>query len=188
MDVIYLNGPSGSGKTSLARALQDTLPNYYLHIGIDTFINMMPTKANCWDGTGPAEGFSWRSVDLPEGKKGMRVQSGEYGASVNDAFHACVLALLQSGQKLIIDDVADGKREVDRWLEELQPYSVFSVGLQCSIASLEHRERIRGDRVIGSSVEQYYRVHSGVNYDLIIDTDKHSAQQGAKIIATKIHN
>ncbi|MCB0092442.1 MAG: hypothetical protein KDE54_31355, partial [Caldilineaceae bacterium] len=42
MDVIYLNGPSSAGKTSLARALQSLLPGYYLHIGIDMLIEMMP--------------------------------------------------------------------------------------------------------------------------------------------------
>ena len=33
--IIYLNGPSSSGKTTLAKALQESLEEPYLHIGID---------------------------------------------------------------------------------------------------------------------------------------------------------
>ncbi|MCX4030255.1 hypothetical protein H0A36_26065 [Endozoicomonas sp. SM1973] len=48
MDVIYLNGASSSGKSSLAKELQDLLYDYYLCIGIDSLIAMMPAKANRW--------------------------------------------------------------------------------------------------------------------------------------------
>ena len=33
--IIYLNGPSSSGKTTLAKALQDSFSDPYLHLGID---------------------------------------------------------------------------------------------------------------------------------------------------------
>ncbi|ODA32265.1 hypothetical protein A8L45_13825 [Veronia pacifica] len=143
---------------------------------------MMPGKANNWHDTAPADGFSWQSVALPNGKTGMRVYSGSYGKKINDAFHLCVKTLLNAGHNLIIDDVADGSREVNIWLDELKNDSVFTVGLACSITSLEQREIARGYRTLGSSVEQYYRVHHGVKYDLMIDTDKLSTQEAAKKI------
>ncbi|WP_425264034.1 phosphotransferase-like protein, partial [Vibrio parahaemolyticus] len=49
MDVIILNGASSSGKSSIAKELQSILPRNYLHIGIDTFISMMPEKSNSLD-------------------------------------------------------------------------------------------------------------------------------------------
>ncbi|MGB7995979.1 MAG: hypothetical protein WCF45_07595, partial [Photobacterium halotolerans] len=35
-----------AGKSSIARELQHCLNDYYLHLGIDTFIAMMPEKSN----------------------------------------------------------------------------------------------------------------------------------------------
>jgi len=49
-DAIYLGGPSSSGKSVFARALQDDFSDPFLHIGIDTMINLMPTKLNDWSG------------------------------------------------------------------------------------------------------------------------------------------
>src|SRR5258708_20337366 len=40
--IIFLNGTSSAGKTSIARLLQEQLPAPYLHIALDTFLNMFP--------------------------------------------------------------------------------------------------------------------------------------------------
>jgi chloramphenicol 3-O phosphotransferase len=42
--IILLNGTSSSGKSSVARALQEVLSEPYLHLGIDTFIAMLPSR------------------------------------------------------------------------------------------------------------------------------------------------
>ncbi|MFK7801720.1 MAG: chloramphenicol phosphotransferase CPT family protein [Anaerolineae bacterium] len=182
MDVIYLNGASGSGKTSLSRELQDQLSDYYLHIGIDTFISMMPARSNSWDKLTNADGFSWKEVELPNGQTGMRVVAGSYGKEVYQAFQEVVLTLLSGGQKLIIDDVANGLEEVIVWKQILKAYSSCFIGVFCSIESLKEREQKRGDRKIGSSIEQFYRVHQGINYDFSVDTDRNSPKEGAKLI------
>ena len=36
--IIYLNGPSSAGKSTIARALQERLPEPYLHVSIDALI------------------------------------------------------------------------------------------------------------------------------------------------------
>lgn len=188
MKVIYLNGASGSGKSSLVCELQAQLPDYYLHIGIDTFINMMPAKANRWGLPERCDGFSWKEVELPNGEFGMRVQAGPYAKKVNDAFHTSVLALLQGGHNLIIDDVADGINEVGIWLEELAPHELVTIGVFCSIKELRRRELARGDRKIGSAIEQYYRVHQGVDYDFTINSDNQTPHQCAQKIIAHITN
>jgi chloramphenicol 3-O phosphotransferase len=186
MKVIYLNGASCSGKSSLVRELQAQLPGYYLHIGIDTFIHMMPAKSNRWESPESCDGFTWKEVELPDGESGMEVQSGHYGKKVNDAFHTTVLALLQSGHNLIIDDVADGINEVGIWLEELAQQDLVTVGVYCSIEELRRRELARGDRKIGSAAEQYYRVHQGVDYDFTVNTESQTPEQCAQKIVAHI--
>ncbi|ASA57741.1 phosphotransferase-like protein [Vibrio gazogenes] len=64
MDVIILNGASSSGKSSIARELQAILPRNDLHIGIDTFISMMPEKSNSLDCSNKSEAtlYNWRNA------------------------------------------------------------------------------------------------------------------------------
>ena len=40
--IIFLNGTSSSGKSSLARELQRRLPEPFLHLQLDAFIEMLP--------------------------------------------------------------------------------------------------------------------------------------------------
>ena len=122
MDVIYLNGASGSGKTMLATELQEQLDGYYLHIGIDTLIGMMPAKSNDWNTNEAKDGFSWKEVVLPNGEKGMRITLGEYGQQINETYREVVLTLLKSGNKVIIDDVANGNDEVTIWRQRFVGY------------------------------------------------------------------
>jgi len=186
MNVIYLNGASSSGKSSLVRELQTLIPSYYLQIGIDIFIYMMPEKANRWESLGPCDGFTWAEVELPNGEVGMRIQSGPYAKDVNKAFHSTALLLLKSGHNLIIDDIADGRREVGIWQEEFAPYNLITVGVFCSLDELQRREKARGDRKIGSAAEQFYRVHQGVDYDLTVNTENASPRQCATQIVEHI--
>lgn len=58
--VIFLNGGSSSGKTRIAKALQESLDGYYLHTGIDHYMERLPAKFDVIsDGSGAqsAEGF-----------------------------------------------------------------------------------------------------------------------------------
>ena len=44
-DIIVLNGGSSSGKTSLARCLQELLPEPWLALGVDDLIAAMPPSS-----------------------------------------------------------------------------------------------------------------------------------------------
>lgn len=179
IDAIYLNGASSSGKTSLAKALQHHLADYYLHVGIDTFIAMMPEKANGFQSLQASDGFYWRNSTLTNGETVMRIASGVYGKKINQTFHDVVRLFLKQGYKVIIDDVADGNSEVQEWRETLQDYGMVVVGVYCDLAELKRREIVRGNRQLGSAAEQFHRVHQHVVYDYTVDTTALSAEECA---------
>ena len=186
MKIIYLNGTSSSGKTSLSKRLQESLPDNYLHIGIDTLISMMPQKTNNFCSLSEKEGFYYKEVLLPNYEMGKRIVSGTYGKQVNTAFHQVVNSLLVTGHNLIIDDVADGESEISIWEQELQAHSLTKVAVMCSLPELVKREKSRHERMQGSAMEQYYRVHENVIYDLTVYTDKYSTIECAQQIADHI--
>jgi chloramphenicol 3-O phosphotransferase len=181
-DIIYLNGPSSAGKTTLARALQERLPEPYLHLGSDTLIDLMPTKVNDWSGVGGAVGYSFQKVLDEDGQTTYRIVTGEYGAKMFPAFRAMALALARSGLKLIIDDIAFGAEPAQLWRECLRDFATLWVGVTAPAETLFAREAARGDRLIGSARDQLARVHRGVTYDLFIDTGALSIDEATERI------
>jgi len=153
MDVIFLNGASGSGKSSIARQLQELSHQPYLHIGIDSIIGMMPSKLNNLTGESANSGFYWREVALNGGQRGFKIQKGEYAQQLNTAYRKMLQSLLQSGIRLIIDEVIDGDSEMQVWRRLLQPFNCYYVAIDCNLAQLQRREIARGNRKLGSSSE-----------------------------------
>lgn len=169
--VIILNGASSSGKSSIAKALQAALRDHYLHIGIDTFIGMMPNKANTLDQSHvPADGFYWRAENGVQ-----KIKSGEFGKQVNAVYHSTVRHLAQCGLNVIVDDVMDGAREQVLWRESLVGIEHVFVAVECAIEMLEQRESTRCDRMLGSASEQASRVHDGVEYDFEVESTTSSS-------------
>ncbi len=185
MDIILLNGPSSSGKSSIIKVLQDILETYYLHVGIDTFISLMPEKCNrLGESIENAEGFYWEN---DEESQTYRIRKGAYGSQVNDAYRTTVKHLADSGLKVIVDEVANGNREIEIWRSLLSSHQCFYVGIMCTDAVLVQRERERGDRKMGSALEQMKRVHTGVQYDLVVDSTTSSPEDCALMIAEAIN-
>jgi chloramphenicol 3-O phosphotransferase len=186
MDVIILNGASSSGKSSIARELQAIFSENYLHIGIDSFIAMMPEKVNALEFSDKrADGFYFTSEDL-NGATVQRIQCGDYGKKINQVYHSTVKHLADSGIRIIVDDVMNGGIEQNQWKSVLGSTSTLFVGVHCSLKVLTEREKCRNDRFQGSAAEQVTRVHEGVKYDLEVSTTTNSARDCAQIIATYI--
>ena len=188
MNLIFLNGPSSSGKTSLARELQNQLDGHYLYFGIDGLIDMMPDKSNCLNGTTKSDGFYWKPVDLPNGEVGNLIVSGEYGKKVEESFRLVIKTILQSGISLIVDNVVDGNREMAQWRSLFAEFQCCYVGVFCSLETLNKREKARGERILGSAAEQFFRTHEGISYDVMVNTDNESIESGAKRIVSYIAN
>ncbi|HEY8599969.1 MAG TPA: AAA family ATPase [Thermomicrobiales bacterium] len=168
--IIYINGPSSAGKTQLALALQETLPEPYLYLSIDTLIGLMPAKVNDWTGQRTTIGYSFQPTTDDDGNAIYRVVAGPYARQIPRAFRAIVVTLAQSGLNLIIDDIAFGREQVQQWRAALQGYAVLWIGVTAAVETLEARERARGDRMVGSARDQAARVHTGVTYNLLLDT------------------
>lgn len=175
--IIYLNGPSSSGKTTLAKALQHAFETPYLHVGIDKIIGWMPEKLNDWTGNRASQGYSWKEGKDESGILIQELQAGPYAKKIEESFRKIVFTLAQAGHHIIIDDISFGKQEVDLWKKTLNDFSVLWVGVKAPLPILENREKERGNRIAGSARGQFQKVHSGIAYDLEVDTNKASLQE-----------
>lgn len=175
--IIYINGPSSSGKSTLARALQENLDRPFLHIGIDTLIWMMPAKINNWSGYTDTIGFSWKPAKDSNGFSIQELHVGKYAQKIIKSYQDIVLLLARSGHNLIIDDVALEHANMRTWQNLLREFSVLYVGVHTPLDILEKREKERGDRMIGSSRHQFFKVHKENEYDLEIDSSLSTIEQ-----------
>lgn len=188
MDIIFLNGASSSGKSSIVKALQNALPGNYLHIGIDKFLGMMPDKSNDWEGETIRDGFYWQKIKLKDGSPAFKISAGEYGRQINTAYRQTTAKLAAMGLKIIVDDVINGNEELQLWKKLLKPYKTIYIGVHCDIELLIRREKQRGNRKIGTAIEQYHRVHTDIEYDFNVDSGKMSAQDCAMAIISEINS
>ena len=172
--IIYLNGPSSSGKTTIAKALQDSFSEPYLHIGIDKMIGFMPAKVNDWQGGEAPLGFSWKKDMDSTGNPIYNIQAGPFAKKITRSLKDITILLASQNYYLIIDDIAFGTIEVDEWKQALKDYNVLYVGVVTPLNVLEEREHSRGDRMKGSARSQYFKVHDNVAYDIEIETHRNS--------------
>lgn len=180
--IIYLNGPSSSGKTTIAKALQDSFSEPYLHVGIDKMIGFMPAKINNWEGGDAPLGFSWKLDSDPTGHPVYNIQAGPFAKQIVRTLKDITILLASQHYNLIIDDVAFGAVEVEEWKQALNNYNVLYVGVVTPLEVLEQREKSRGDRCKGSARSQYFKVHENVAYDLEIDTHTNTIEENVSKI------
>ncbi|GLZ82073.1 hypothetical protein Afil01_68800 [Actinorhabdospora filicis] len=175
--VIFLNGASSAGKTTLAKALQDRLPEPYLHLGLDTVFGSVPDK---WGSTGEfsADGFAYTPV--PDG---LSITYGDAGERILRGFHRAVAALVATGVGVIVDEVLLDGRARDDWREVLAPFGPLYVGVHCDLDELERREKERySARVHGLARWSALHAHEGMAYDLTVDTTSVPAAELAALI------
>src|SRR5262245_44948625 len=132
--IVLLNGTSSSGKSTIARELQAILAEPYLHLGIDTFIGMLPPRF--FGAQPPAdEGFFLHEhgdrVDITAGPVARRLLLGMY---------RCFAALASAGNNLIIDYVFLDAGGVADMVAVLAPFPAWFVGIHCPLAVALQRE------------------------------------------------
>jgi len=160
--IILLNGASSAGKSTLARLLQQQLPEPFWHWSFD---HLRESNA------------------LPM----ARIRSGELDwarmrPAVFDGFHRSLPAFAKAGNNLIVDHII----EKEQWLLDLvrllAPFDVFFVGVHCPVLELELRERQRGNRRPGEARADFDTVHRFTEYDLDIDTAQPTEGNVARLI------
>ena len=151
--IIFLNGASSSGKSTLAKAMQQALPEPFLHVSSDHLVasGMLPARR---DPDGP---FVWWQQMRPR---------------FFDGFHRCLPALAAAGNDLIVEHIIEFRAWREYLAALLDGLDVFLVGVHCDLAEIDRRERDQGDRRIGegrSHVETDL-IHTFGPYDFEVDT------------------
>lgn len=178
--VVLLNGVGSAGKTSIARALQAIASTPLLHVQMDAFLTMLPEGLQ-----DHPDAFRYREV-TENGHAAIAIETGPLGARLLDGMREAVAAMARAGNDLLVDDVLI-QRDDDVYRRLLQGYEFYTVGVFAPLDVLEHRERVRGDRLIGLARWQYGRVHRGMRYDLELDTSTASALQCAETIRARFN-
>lgn len=161
--IVLLNGVGSVGKSSVAKALQKIAEAPFLHMAMDSFIDMMPPALfEAPDGM----------VFVPgqhDGKPSIEIKVGPAAERAFRGMRFAMAAMAREGNNLIIDDVLIGS-DAAEYAEALAGLDVRWVGLFAPLEVLEERERQRGDRDIGLARWLFDRVHAGIRYDLELDT------------------
>jgi chloramphenicol 3-O phosphotransferase len=173
--IVLLSGVGSSGKSSIAKALQGITSQPFLHVQMDTFIDMLPEALQ-----ESSEGFAYETI-REDGKLVVAIKTGPVGERALRGMRHAVAAMAAQGNNLIVDDVLCFG-EVPQYVALLAPFDLHLVGVFAPLDILEARERSRGDRLIGLARWQYDRVHRGTDYDLEVDTSVNSPLECAKLI------
>ncbi|WP_321884732.1 chloramphenicol phosphotransferase CPT family protein [Paraburkholderia bannensis] len=173
--IILLNGVGSSGKTSLARALQSASKDAFLHVQMDAFVSMLPTRY-----LDDPDGFTFAS-STEDGKSVVSIQSGPVAQRVMRGMRRAMVALASEGNNLIVDEVLLGD-EKDDYARLFAPFELVTVGVYCSLKVLEERERQRGDRLVGLARWQYNKVHTGMTYHVTVDTSEATPEECAQAV------
>jgi chloramphenicol 3-O phosphotransferase len=94
--IIFLNGASGSGTSTLAKAMQEPLPEPFLHVSPDHpgASGMLPARC---DPDGPS---GWWQQMRPR---------------FFDGFHRCLPALAAAGNDLIVEHITESAPGASTW-------------------------------------------------------------------------
>lgn len=162
--VILLNGAGSAGKSSIARALQGLLPDPWLYVAMDSFLDMLPDRLH-----DDPDGFVYRGEEDGEGKPQIVIETGETGRRLLTGMRLAVAAMAGVGNNLIVDDVIldGGLAEYDALLANVR---FLKIGVFAPLGVLEEREAARADRMPGLARWQFHRVHDDAHYDLEVDT------------------
>lgn len=173
-DVIVLNGGSSSGKTGIARCLQAILPQPWIRIGVDDLLDALPPSLV---GSGSGVAFGGQG----------EVTLGDGFREAEASWMTGVAAMARAGARIIIDDVfLGGAASQERVRVHLEGLGVLWVGVRCDPEIAVGRELARGDRVVGMAASQAEAVHTGVAYDIEVDTGRTESLDCARAIAAHV--
>ncbi|MEZ5925622.1 MAG: chloramphenicol phosphotransferase [Hyphomicrobiaceae bacterium] len=175
--IVLLNGVGSAGKSSIAKALQTMTRSPFLHVAMDVFLEMLPEAYQ-----NHPESFRYEAR-LEDGKPSIAIHHGPIGGRLMAGLRAAVAGLATEGNNLIVDDVIFGDDgSVADYRIRLAGHDLMLVGVHAPLAVLDAREKARGDRQIGLARWQFPRVHSGLTYDLEVDTARNSPETCARRI------
>jgi chloramphenicol 3-O phosphotransferase len=171
-DIVVVNGGSSSGKTSVARCLQELLPEVWLRFSIDDLVAALPATGRHATISFAADGG---------------VVLGPAFRRAETAWVAGIAAIARAGAGVILDDVfLSGSASQELLRAGLRGLQVLWVGLRCDPDVAAAREARRPDRPAGMAASQAHVVHEGVGYDVEIDTTGTAPTQAARMILAAV--
>lgn len=179
--IILINGAGSSGKSLIAREIQRISKKIYLHVQMDVFIEMLPDHLQNDKSTFQYLEHNNEQSDKPY----IEIITGHQGEKLLKRMRHAMLALANVGNNLIIDDVILD-HSFDDYISIFKEFKLFKVGVMCDLQTLEQREKLRGDRMLGLSRWQYNKVHSKKKYDLTINTTFLTKNESANLILSHI--
>lgn len=180
--VIFLNGCGSAGKTSIARSIQHLSTKPWLRIGIDMLIDMLPEKYIAI-GEKAKEGYFAFITNQNQQKPQISIENGPLGKNFFKLAPNIAAVFANQNHQLIIDEVLFDNEIIKLYVEHLKQHKVYFIGVRCNLETMQEREVLRRDRMIGLAYGQMDRVHAGVReYDFIVDTTQTSAFKVAESI------
>jgi chloramphenicol 3-O phosphotransferase len=188
--IVVLNGVPRSGKSTTARAVQDSLPGLWMHLGVDAFSEYV-TPAELRPGVGLRPG-------------GERPDLEAHLPLLFDALYGSVTTLSRLGLNVVVDvghhdDYSKPLGILGRVARELAVLPAYLIGVRCPIAVVMERRDAGapgGERgLVGSgpggavpdAVLRWERaVHDPGIYDLEVDTSRQSPRECATAILARI--
>ncbi|MFZ5674615.1 MAG: chloramphenicol phosphotransferase CPT family protein [Pseudomonadota bacterium] len=177
--ILLLNGVGSAGKSSIARALQEITTRPFLHVPMDSFLDMLPAAY-----LDHPDGFMFETGQQ-DGAPAVAIKTGALGAQLMRGMRRAMAGLAAEGNNLIIDDVML-EFDAEAYRIQLAGHDVSFVGVMAPLAVLEQREQDRKDRMIGLARWQFDRVHQGIDYDLTVDTSREDPARCAARIKEKL--
>jgi chloramphenicol 3-O phosphotransferase len=170
--IIFLNGASSSGKTSISKELLAQLGSAYWYLSIDDFMD------------GINQGYlNMYPKLLDDTIENLKMLENIIGPQIVTLFHYTISFFVETGKNIVIDHVLSEKSYLVECLTLFKGHEIYFIGVHCPLDELEIREIARGDRPVGLTRSQYYKVHNHGEYDLEVYTDKMNPHDCAKKIA-----
>jgi len=145
---------------------------------MDAFLQMLPERC-----IGHPDGLSFETVEN-NGKPEVIIKTGPVAARAFRGMRHAIAAMAAQGNNLIVDDVMMSVRW--RSTRPCSPRSrLFASACSRHSRCSNFASGNAGDRMIGLARWQYDRVHSGIRYDLELDTSSTTPMQCAELIKLK---
>jgi chloramphenicol 3-O phosphotransferase len=174
--IILINGTSSSGKTTLVKALQSTLPELWLEMGIDRFAYALPGRV-LGRPTWPQLFRYVRPAGRLDGP--FTIETTPLGEKFISGMHATAAALAETGLNVIVDHVLLEQAWLDECARLWAGFSVLFVGVRCPLDVVLRRELERKDRTLGQAEAQFAVVHGWGDYDVEVDTSILTSDEAA---------
>ncbi|MBX9804176.1 MAG: chloramphenicol phosphotransferase CPT family protein [Alphaproteobacteria bacterium] len=167
--IIFLNGVATSGKTSIINELQKISPSPIMKLGVDNFLDMMPSDYYGW-GEKAKDGIQFvREED--EGGPITRVYNGDFGRAVLHTIPPVIAKMASRGLNIACDEVIFHDYYLKEYTKAFKGLKAYCIGIHCDLEELIRREQKRGGYSLGLGRDQINRVHGPTRfYDLEINT------------------